>query len=46
MSMQSVCNVGSELFRRDAAIQQKQSSLHDGLARARRSLCSLTDKVK
>lgn len=44
--IQFLCDVGSELFRKDADAEQKHSSLQDDLMKARLTLCSLTDKVK
>jgi hypothetical protein len=44
--IQFVCDVGSELFRKDADAEQKHSSVQDDLMKARQALCSLTDKVK
>lgn len=40
-----MCNVGSELFRRDSEVEQKHSSLRDDLTKAKQLLCSIADKV-
>jgi hypothetical protein len=40
-----ICNIGSELFRRDADAEQRLSSVRDDLTKAKQFLCSVTDKV-
>lgn len=46
MLIQFICDVGSELLRKDVDAEQKHSSLQDDVMKARQTLCSLTDKVK